>query len=207
MLDKQVHTQEVFSFHCFKLPIYKLPFYLFFYSMIKKLKGLKHSELFVPMQLGEPLFSTKRYHIKNVSVLAFWQTEEDFNHFLTISEKDPILSGWHLRLKLYRRWGSVRELDFASLYPRKSERDTTTVAITLARLKLSQLFRFTKWGRPVEKQVRNHSGKKFALAAFRPFRNFLTFSIWNSEEEMIHGQRKRSPIRWRGTQRSNEGKG
>ncbi|TGN20615.1 hypothetical protein [Leptospira idonii] len=145
------------------------------------------------MQLGESLYSFKRYHLTSVSVVAFWQSEEDLDRFLTLSPKDPIGSGWHIRLKLYRRWGKIRELLSATLYPRDSGYDTPTVAITLARLKISQLIRFTKWGKPVEKQVRDHPGKRFAFAAFRPFRNFLTFSIWNSEDEMIQMVQGKSP--------------
>lgn len=185
MSQKQNPAQEVFSFHYFEVPIYKLPFYLFFYLKQKKTKGLIHSESFLPMQLGASLFSKKRYHLSQIGLIAFWQSEEDLNQFLHLSRNHPIHSSWQMRLRLYRRWGKISELDSAVLYPKPSKEDTTMVAITLARLKISQLFRFTKWGRPVEKQVRDHSGQRFAFAAFRPFRNFLTFSIWNSEHEMI----------------------
>jgi hypothetical protein len=65
------------------------------------------------------------------------------------------------------------------------------VAVTLARLKLPQLVRFVRWGKPVEEQVRDHPGATLALAAFRPPRTFSTFSVWRSQREMtdmVHGR-------------------
>ncbi|TGK84650.1 hypothetical protein EHQ24_06570 [Leptospira noumeaensis] len=185
MSQIQNSIQEIFSFHLFELPFYKFPYYLFFYLKQKKVKGLVHAETLVPMQLGESILSKKRYFLSRVVLVAFWKSEEDLDSFLNLSKKDPISRGWQIRLRLYRRWGKIRELNSAKLYTENVNRTKPIVAITLARLKISQLIRFTKWGKPVEKQVRDHSGKKLAFACFRPFRNFLTFSIWNSENEMI----------------------
>ncbi|MDF3819376.1 hypothetical protein P3G55_05675 [Leptospira sp. 96542] len=177
--------QEILSFHCFNIPFYKLPFYLYFYPKRNKVSGLVHSESFLSMRLGEPIGNIRRYSFSKLAVLFYWRSEEDLEQFLITNQKNPIHSGWHIRLKLYRRWGKLQELGSANLYPKESASETPIVAITLARLKISQLFRFTKWGKPVEKQVRDHKGVKFAFAAFRPFRSFLTFSVWNSEREMV----------------------
>ncbi|TGK46137.1 hypothetical protein EHQ16_00530 [Leptospira kanakyensis] len=185
MSEIQFHTQEIFSFHQFELPFYKLPYYLFFYLKRKKVKGLIHAETLLPMQLGESILSKNRYFFSRVVLVAFWKSEEDLDLFLNLSPRDPMRFGWQIRLRLYRRWGKIKELDSATLYPKNVDLAKPVIAITLARLKISQLFRFTKWGKPVEKQVRDHPGKKIAFAAFRPFRNFLTFSIWNSEKDMI----------------------
>ncbi|MDZ4727531.1 MAG: hypothetical protein AABY22_02310 [Nanoarchaeota archaeon] len=190
MSQKPIPTQEVFSFHRFEVPIYKLPYYLFFYLKQKKIKGLIHSETLIPMELGESIFSKRRYHLTQIVLIAFWQTEEDLNLFLSQCQNYPIHSGWQIRLRLYRRWGKISELESATVYPKYSALETPMVAITLARLKLSHTIRFAKWGKPVEKQVRDHHGKHYAFAAFRPFRNFLTFSIWDSEKQMlqmVHG--------------------
>ena len=65
------------------------------------------------------------------------------------------------------------------------------LAVTLARLKLPQVFRFVRWGKPVEQLVRDHPGTTLALAAIRPPRTFSTFSVWRSQREltdMVHGQ-------------------
>ncbi|MES2965379.1 MAG: hypothetical protein V4760_15965 [Bdellovibrionota bacterium] len=93
--------------------------------------------------------------------------------------------GWHVRMKLYRRWGGVRELSDAIVSPELSKPDRPVVAVTLARLKLREARRFTEWGRPVEKQVRDHQGQRLSLAAIRPLTTFCTFSVWKTEAEMI----------------------
>ena len=56
---------------------------------------------------------------------------------------------------------------------------------TLARLKLTQVPRFIRWGKPVEEFVRDHPGTTLALAAMRPPRTVSTFSVWRSQAEMI----------------------
>ncbi|PJZ46103.1 hypothetical protein [Leptospira brenneri] len=185
MPKRTVHRQEVFSFHCLEVPFYKLPYYLYFYLKGKKPQGLLHAEVLLRMQLGEPLFSKQRYRFSQVVLVAHWESEEDLEYFLHQSKQDPIHLGWQIRLRLYRRWGKIREIESATIYQKNFDAKAFMAAITLARLKLTQVFRFTKWGKPVEKQVRDHPGKKIAFAAFRPFRSFLTFSIWNSESEMI----------------------
>jgi len=60
------------------------------------------------------------------------------------------------------------------------------VAVTLARLKLTQVPRFIHWGKPVEELVRDHPGTILALAAMRPPRTVSTFSVWRTQSEMIN---------------------
>ena len=58
------------------------------------------------------------------------------------------------------------------------------VAVTIARMKLTEIPRFIKWGRPVEKLVRDHPGQRLALASMKfPF-TVSTFSIWNNLKSM-----------------------
>jgi hypothetical protein len=56
--------------------------------------------------------------------------------------------------------------------------------VTLARLRLPQVPRFIRWGKPVEELVRDHPGTTLALAAMRPPRTVSTFSVWRSQREM-----------------------
>lgn len=188
-------TQEIFSFHSFPVPLYQIPWYLFGNRFFRKSRGLIHSECLIPMLLGESLFSWKRYRIQEVVVFALWNSEKDLNDFLEKHKQGQIQKGWHLRLRMYRRWGSISEFSLARVNDRISKLDSTTVAITLARLKLKELFRFTKWGKPVETQVRNHPGKQKAFAAFRPPRHFLTFSVWDTEADMIQMVQGKNPNR------------
>jgi hypothetical protein len=65
------------------------------------------------------------------------------------------------------------------------------VAVTLARMKLPQVPRFIRWGKPVEELVRDHPGATLALAAMRLPRTVSTFSVWTSLREMVamvHGR-------------------
>ena len=62
--------------------------------------------------------------------------------------------------------------------------DEPVVAVTLARLRLPQLPRFIKWGRPVEAQIRDHPEATLAIAGIRLPRTVSTFSIWTSTRAM-----------------------
>lgn len=89
-----------------------------------------------------------------------------------------------------RRYGALQCL--ADLPVRAGDWDggEPVVAVTLARLRLRHLGRFLRWGKPVERLVRDHPGTTVALAAMRPPRHFSTFSIWRSVDEMtamVHG--------------------
>lgn len=70
------------------------------------------------------------------------------------------------------------------------ENNSPVVAVTLARMKLPEVPRFIRWGRPVEKLVRDHPGTTLSLASIRLPRTVSTFSIWKSQKEMtdmVHG--------------------
>ena len=98
----------------------------------------------------------------------------------------PVFS-FHLAttaLELVRRWGRVVEFDELPVSSGDVEPTAPVVAVTLARLKLSQLARFIRWGKPVEELVRDHPGTALALAAMRPPHTFSTFSVWRSQRDM-----------------------
>ncbi|MBK1792583.1 hypothetical protein [Persicirhabdus sediminis] len=130
--------------------------------------------------------------MRHLAVFAAWENEQALDDFLTNSQLGNTLSaGWHVRLELIRRWGQFSEFDDLQVSDNKAENDQPVVAVTLARLKLPQLFRFIRWGRPVERQVRDHPAAKLALASMRPLGTFSTFSIWRSQREMaemVHGK-------------------
>jgi hypothetical protein len=93
--------------------------------------------------------------------------------------------GWHVRLEFLRRWGRVSEFDDLPASAGEVAPTEPVVAVTLARLKLTQVPRFIRWGKPVEELVRNHPGTTLALAAMRPPRTVSTFSVWRSQREML----------------------
>jgi hypothetical protein len=148
--------------------------------------GLRHAESFFTMKLGEPVTAGPRYDFRKVAVFAWWSDLGSLEAFSNDPARRAFAEGWHVRIALYRRWGSVLEIADAVVDPGLARPERPVVAVTLARLKLSQTLRFTRWGKPVERQVRDHEGKTIALAAMRPPGTFCTFSIWKNEAEMIN---------------------
>jgi hypothetical protein len=130
--------------------------------------------------------------LHDLSVFAYWENESHLVDFLLNTELGQALSnGWHVRLEFLRRWGRFSEIDDLPDNLKGTDPNSAVVAVTLARLKLPQVFRFIRWGKPVEEQVRDNPGTTLALAAFRPFRTFSTFSIWRSQQlmtDMVHGR-------------------
>jgi hypothetical protein len=151
----------------------------------QQVPGLHHMECLSTMTLGAPILSPSRLQLRKLAVFAAWESENALDTFMSKTRLGRSLSeGWQVRLSLIRRWGSLSELDHLPATEAKGSSTESVVAVTLARLKLSQTLRFIRWGRPVEKLVRNHPGTTLALAAFRPPRTFCTFSIWRSQQEM-----------------------
>ena len=177
-------SNEIFSFHLMKLPLMKVPFFLL--KPTDKFSGLLHSESFFTMNLGTPILFSSRYNFNTVAFFAWWKEEYFLNQFLESPSLRFFSNGWHVRMKLYRRWGQVSELKDANLSPELAKPDKSVVAVTLARLNILQTARFIKWGKPVERQVRDHQGQTMALAAIRPLNTFSTFSIWKNESELMN---------------------
>ena len=154
--------------------------------------GLKHAECMTPMRLGAAIFSPGRWQFGRLAMFASWENEDAVDAFLS----DTLLgrtfaAGWHVRLEFLRRWGYISEFDGLPQVASETDPDAPVVAVTLARLRLSQALRFVRWGKPVETLVRDHPGTTFALAASRPPHTLSTFTIWRTAREMsemVHGR-------------------
>ena len=153
--------------------------------------GLRHAECMAAMTLGAPILSPARMQLRNLAVFAAWESNEALDAFLADTKLGRTLSeGWHVRLEFLRRWGQFSELDDLPPNVEDTDPNQPVIAVTLARLKLPQISRFIRWGKPVEELVRDHPGTTLALAAIRPPRTFSTFSVWRSQREMtdmVHG--------------------
>lgn len=153
--------------------------------------GLYHAECMAAMTLGAPILSPARLQLRNLAVFAAWESNKALDAFLTDTKLGRTLSeGWHVRLELLRRWGQFSEFDDFPPIVEDTDPNQPVVAVTLARLKIPQVFRFIRWGKPVEELVRDHPGTTLAIAAIRPPRTFSTFSVWRSQREMtdmVHG--------------------
>jgi len=158
----------------------------------RDVRGLQHAECMFPMRLGASIASPGRWEIGRLAMFAAWEDETAVDAFLDGSDLGRALAaGWHVRLRFLRRWGRVTELGDLPLATDDTDPDAPVVAVTLARLRLPQVPRFVRWGKPVERLVRDHPGTTLALAAARPLRTISTFTVWRSAREMtdmVHGR-------------------
>ena len=182
---------RIFSYHLVETTPITTVRALFCPPKVDQVTGLRHVECMAVMTLGAPILSPARLQLRNLAVFAAWESNEALDAFLADTQLGRTLSeGWHVRLELLRRWGQFSELD-DFLPIENTDPNQPVVAVTLARLKLPQVFRFIRWGKPVEEQVRDHPGTSLALAAIRLPRTFNTFSVWRSQREMtdmVHGR-------------------
>lgn len=147
--------------------------------------GLTHAECMSAMRLGAPVVSPARLQLQNLAMFASWQSEADLDAFLANDKLGRELAGgWHVRLEFIRRWGNVDAFGGLPESVRATDPEEPVVAVTLARMKMPQLPRFIKWGKPVETLVRDDPEQTLALAALRMPRTVSTFTIWKSAEAM-----------------------
>lgn len=160
----------------------------------KNTPGLIHAECMTAMTLGSPIYSSKRMLVRQIAVFAQWENETAIDNFLKQNRMGKILfRGWHTRLKFIRQWGKFSDFEFPSEDLPSVDSDSPVVAVTIARMKMFQVPRFIKWGRPVEKLVRDHPGTTLSLASIRLPNTVSTFSIWRTQKEMtdmVHGHSK-----------------
>jgi hypothetical protein len=182
----------LFSFHLVKATLTATGSVLLHPPTTGSVPGLRHAECMTLMKLGSPILSPARVKLRHLAVFAAWDSDRALDTFLENTDLGRTLEkGWHVRMEFMRRWGCVSEFDGLPLNACDAEPSAPVVAVTLARLKLSQVPRFVRWGKPVEELVRDHPGTTLALAAMRPPRTISTFSVWRSQREMtdmVHGR-------------------
>ena len=153
--------------------------------------GLRHAECMTLMQLGTPILSPARARPGHLAVFAAWEHESALERFLSDVPLGRVLDrGWHVRMEFLRRWGHVAAFDGLPEDVGESDPGAPVVAVTLARLRLLQVPRFIRWGKPVETLVRDHPGVTLAQAAMRPPNTISTFTVWRTQREMsamVHG--------------------
>ncbi len=177
---------ELFSYHLIRAPLFSVAARLLSSSSLRGVEGLRHAEFLLPMRMGHAVAWPGRYHVSLLAFFAFWEDETFLDRFLDAPPYRVFeRAGWHVRLRFYRRWGTYKGLDDATAYTELANPEGPVVVVTFARLKLTQTFRFARWGKPVETQVRDHPGVTRATVAFRPLKTFSTFSMWRSEQEML----------------------
>ena len=185
---------SVFTFHLVKTNVMTSLSAMFSPPGPSNVPGMIHAECMSNMQLGSPIISTLRMQLQQLAFFAAWENEEAIDHFFVDNKLGKKLAkGWHVRLSFLRRWGDIKELEGLFGENIESELDKPVVAVTLARMKILQVPRFIRWGRPVEQFVRDHSGITLATAAMRFPNTVSTFSVWKTQREMlemVHGKNK-----------------
>ena len=147
------------------------------------------------MRFGAPIASPARLQLRRLAMFAQWDDEAALDAFLQGDGLGRRLAdGWHVRLQYLRRYGSLKALGDLPERAGTWDDDESIVAVTIARMKLREVPRFLRWGRPVELLVANHPGAVFSTGSQRPPHTISTFSIWRTVREMnemVHG---RSPV-------------
>lgn len=197
LLSKYSETihMTVFTFHFAKINIGTAIRGLFRPPTKEQVPGLNHAECMMRMTLGSPIVSPARMQIRHLTMFASWESHTAIDNFLADTRLGQAFeTGWHVRMMFLRRWGHISE--FNNLPDSVGEQDPTApvVAVTLARMKLPQVPRFIHWGKPVEQLVRDHPGTTLAIAAMRLPRTVSTFSVWNSQQEMVDMVRGHSAV-------------
>lgn len=146
------------------------------------------------MKLGSSVFHINRLVNRDVAFFAQWENQQAFEVFL---EQDSLgkqlKKSWYLILQFTRQWGSISHFDIPTTSSIPTNNDQPVVAVTLARMRYTQIPRFLRWGRPVEQLVRDHQGTTLSLASIRYPNLISTFSIWKTQREMtdmVHGHSK-----------------
>ena len=159
----------------------------------KQVNGLIYAETMSAMILGSPILSKSRLFNREIVVFAQWENENFLNDFLqSNSIGKQIANGWHIRLKFLKQWGNISGFQIPILKPEMSD-ENPVVAVTIARMKYTQIPRFLRWGRPVEKQVRDDEETTLSLASIRYPNIISTFSIWKTQKamtDMVRGHSK-----------------
>ncbi|TYP73664.1 hypothetical protein [Aquimarina intermedia] len=182
---------SIFSYHLVELPFFVAAKRIFSNPISKNTKGLIHSEYMTAMTLGSPIFSPSRVLIGQVAIFIQWENETALNSYLEQDNFGKVLSkGWYVRLSFIREWGSFSGFKIPVDKDKLENPNSPVVAVTIARMKPFAVPRFIRWGRPVEKLVRDHSGTTLSLASVKFPNTVSTFSIWKTEKEMtdmVHG--------------------
>jgi hypothetical protein len=155
-------------------------------------EGLRHAECLVLMRFGAPIVSLARLQLRRFAMFAEWDDESALDRFLdTHALGRRLTGGWHVRLQYLRRYGSIAALEDLPERAGAWDLDEPIVAVTIARMKLRELPRFLRWGRPVEHLIASHPAAVFSTGAQRPPNTISTFSIWRTVREMtemVHGR-------------------
>ncbi len=176
---------SIFSYHLVQLPFARAVRGLISSPISKSTPGLIHSEYMTVMTLGSPVFSSARILVGQAAIFMQWENEKALESYLKNDPYGQVLDqAWHVRLSFIREWGKFKRFKLPEKRAKLHCENDPVVAVTIARMRPLAVPRFIKWGRPVEKLVRDHPSTSLALASIKFPNTVSTFSIWKTEKDM-----------------------
>lgn len=176
---------SLFSYHIVRLSFISALKTIIFPLKVDKINGLIYAETMSIMSLGSPIYSLSRIFNNKIVLFAQWESEYSLNQFLDSNDVGKeIAKGWHVRLAFLRQWGKISGFHIPNINIETDNENNPVVAVTIARMKYTEILRFISWGRPVEELVRDHSGTTISLASIRYPNIISTFSVWKTQKEM-----------------------
>ena len=144
--------------------------------------GLRNAHVAMAARLGGSLRPSP--DLGRAALVAFWDDDAALDRFLSNHPLAATLNdGWHVRLDPLRAHGSWPGLPEDTPRTRKVEHEGPVAAVTLGRVRLTQIVRFTKTSNKAENRVLGSDGLVWATAMARP--PFLaTCSLWESTEAL-----------------------
>jgi len=141
-------------------------------------KGLRNAEVAITAPLSASLLA--RPDFGRLAFVAFWDAEDDLDHFLEHHRvATQLSSGWYVRLEPLRAFGSWPGLPSDTPTGRATDHEGPVAALTMGRLHPSQLVRFLRTSAKAEARVLGAPGLVWATGLARP--PFVsTFSLWES---------------------------
>ncbi|HTQ68649.1 MAG TPA: hypothetical protein VMI13_08145 [Solirubrobacteraceae bacterium] len=141
--------------------------------------GLLAGEVVLASPLTERLLPRPDRH--RVAAFAFWTDEEALERFQEEHEAGIVLAaGWQMRMQPMRIFGSWRGLEAIEGCPVPMDPDEPVAALTLGRLRPSQVVRFLKASARAERDALAGGAMLASSGLARPPRLVSTFSVWHS---------------------------
>lgn len=184
---KMINSHTLFSYHLIRLNYWDSIRFMLFPIHSKNVNGLIHADIMSAMKLGSSIFHINRLMNREIAVFAQWENQAALDDFLSNhSFGKQLKKSWYLVLQFTRQWGSISDYQIPTNTNSTTKEDDLVVAVTLAKMRYSQIPRFLRWGRPVEKQVRDDQASRLSLASIRYPNLISTFSIWNTQLDMTN---------------------
>ncbi len=143
-----------------------------------KVRGLLSADAGITSPLGSALLP--RVDPTRSAMIAFWESEDALDEYLESDRVGRRLAdGWHARLTPLRAHGSWPGLPSDTRASRSVETDGPVVVATLAKLKMTNAYRFFKTSAKAEGRVVTSPGLLWATGfGSPPF--VATLSVWES---------------------------